>query len=115
MGRSWVDRVDPGKQRQLTTHGTDGRSCPDLPHSQLLSLDFGTTSGGGRMAATTVTTIVMIIFGSALIGVGLRNLFGNWEPIVKRTPEQIREAEVQRAVRRLRAQIDRYESDRWSR
>jgi hypothetical protein len=115
MGRSWVDRVDPGKQRQLTTHATDGRSCPDLPHSQLLSLDFGTTSGVGRMAATTVTTIVMIIFGSALIGVGLRNLFGNWEPIVKRTPEQIREAEVQRAVRRLRAQIDRYESDRSSR
>jgi hypothetical protein len=67
------------------------------------------------MAATIVTTIVMIIFGSALVGFGLRNLFGNWEPIAKRTLEQIREAEVQRAVRRLRAEIDRYESDESSR
>ena len=62
-----------------------------------------------RVAATTVTTIVMIIFGSALIAFGLRNLFGNWEPIVKRTPEQVREAEVQRAIRRLRDEIDRFE------
>jgi hypothetical protein len=67
------------------------------------------------LEATTVTTIVMIIFGSALVGFGLRNLFGNWEPIVKRTPQQIREVEVQRAVRRLRAEIDRYESDESSR
>ena len=67
------------------------------------------------MAATTVTTIVMIIFGSALVGFGLRNLFGNWEPIVRRTPEQIREADVQQAIRRLRAEIDRYESDGSSR
>lgn len=61
------------------------------------------------MAATTMTTIVMIIFGLALIGVGLRNLFGNWEPILKRNPDQQREAEVQRAIHRLRAEIDRFE------
>jgi peptide subunit release factor RF-3 len=61
-----------------------------------------------RVAATTVTTIVMIIFGTALLGFGVRNLLGNWEP-VRRTPEQAREAEVQRAIRRLREEIERYE------
>jgi hypothetical protein len=61
------------------------------------------------VAATTVTTIVMIIFGSGLVAFGIRNLFGNWEPVVKRTPEQAREAEVRRAIRRLREEIERYE------
>jgi hypothetical protein len=61
------------------------------------------------LAATTVTTIVMVIFGTALVGFGVRNLLGNWEPVVRRTPEQRREAEVQRALRQLRAEIERYE------
>jgi hypothetical protein len=61
------------------------------------------------MAATTVTTIVMIIFGAGLVAVGIRNLLGDWEPYARRTPEQVREAEVQRAIRRLRAEIERYE------
>jgi hypothetical protein len=61
------------------------------------------------MAPTTVTTIVMLLFAAAVIAWGIRNLFGNWEPIVKRTPEREREAEVQRAIRRLHAEIDRFE------
>jgi hypothetical protein len=61
------------------------------------------------VAATTMTTIVMIVFGAALLAFAIRNLFGNWEPVVKRTPEQTQRAEVERAVRRLRAEIERYE------
>ena len=56
-----------------------------------------------------MTSILLALFGTALVGFAVRNLFGNWEPIVKRTPEQLREAEVQRAIRRLRAEIDRFE------
>jgi hypothetical protein len=61
------------------------------------------------VAATTVTTIVLVLVAAGLIGFGVRNLFGNWEPLVKRAPEREREAEIQRAIRRLRWQIDRYE------
>ncbi len=87
--------------------------CQTLNWLQRLELSTRLVVVG--MAATTLTTIVMVIFGSALIGLGLRNLFGNWEPIVKRTPEQIREAEVRREIQRLREQIERYESEEGNR
>jgi hypothetical protein len=62
------------------------------------------------MEPTTVTTIVMILFAIAVISMGLRNLFGSWEPIVRRaTPEQRTEAEIQAAVRQMRRAIEDYE------
>ena len=62
------------------------------------------------MEPTTVTTIVMIIFAVCVISMGLRNLFGSWEPIVRRaTPEQRTEAEIQTAVRQMRRAIEGYE------
>ena len=62
------------------------------------------------MEPTTVTTIVMILFAVAVISMGLRNLFGSWEPIVRRaTPEQRTEAEIEAAVRKMRQAIEDYE------
>jgi hypothetical protein len=61
------------------------------------------------MEPTTVTSIVMIAFAIGIIGVGLRNLFGAWEPIVRRTPVSDEEAEIQAAVREMRRAINEYE------
>ena len=61
------------------------------------------------MEPTTVTSIVMIVFAVGMIIVGLRNLFGAWEPIVRRTPVPDEEAEIQAAVRDMRRSIDDYE------
>jgi hypothetical protein len=62
------------------------------------------------MEPTTVTTIVMIIFAVGVISMGLRNLFGSWEPIVRRaTPEQRTKAEIEAAVRQMRRAIEDYE------
>ena len=62
------------------------------------------------MEPTTVTTIVMIIFAIGVISMALRNLFGSWEPIVRRaTPEQRTQAEVEAAVRQMRRAIEDYE------
>ena len=62
------------------------------------------------MEPTTVTTIVMIIFAVSVITMGLRNLFGSWEPIVRRaTPEQRTDAEIEAAVREMRRAIEDYE------
>jgi hypothetical protein len=62
------------------------------------------------MEPTTVTTIVMILFAIGVISMGLRNLFGSWEPIVRRaTPEQRTEAEIEAAVRQMRRAIEEYE------
>jgi hypothetical protein len=62
------------------------------------------------MEPTTVTTIVMIIFAVCVFSMGLRNLFGSWEPIVRRaTPEQRTEAEIEAAVRQMRRAIEDYE------
>jgi hypothetical protein len=62
------------------------------------------------MEPTTVTTIVMILFAIAVISMGLRNLFGSWEPMVRRaTPEQPTEAEIDAAVRQMRRAIEDYE------
>ena len=61
------------------------------------------------MEPTTVTSIVMIVFALGMIIVGLRNLFGAWEPIVRRTPVSDEEAEIQAAVRDMRRAIDDYE------
>ena len=62
------------------------------------------------MEPTTVTTIVMIIFAVGVISMGLRNLFGSWEPIVRRAaPEQRTEAEIEAAVREMRRAIEDYE------
>ena len=62
------------------------------------------------MEATTVTTIVMVLFAIAVISMGVRNLFGSWEPIVRRaTPEQRTEAEIEAAVRQMRRAIEDYE------
>ena len=61
------------------------------------------------MEPTTVTSIVMIAFAVGMIIVGLRNLFGAWEPIVRRTPVTDEEAEIQAAVREMRRSIDEYE------
>jgi hypothetical protein len=63
------------------------------------------------MEPTTVTTIVMILFAIGVISMALRNLFGSWEPIVRRaTPEQRTEAEIEAAVRQMRRAIEDYES-----
>jgi hypothetical protein len=61
------------------------------------------------MEPTTVTTIVMVAFAIGMIVVGLRNLFGAWEPIVRRTPVPPEEAEIQAAVREMRRAINEYE------
>ena len=62
------------------------------------------------MEPTTVTTIVMIIFAIGVISMALRNLFGSWEPVVRRaTPEQRSQAEIEAAVRRMRRAIEDYE------
>ncbi len=61
------------------------------------------------MEPTTVTSIVMIVFAVGLIIMGLRNLFGAWEPIVRRTPVSDEEAEIQAAVREMRRSIAEYE------
>jgi hypothetical protein len=61
------------------------------------------------MEPTTVTSIVMIVFAVGMIVVGLRNLFGAWEPIVRRTPVSDEEAEIQAAVRDMRRAIEKYE------
>jgi hypothetical protein len=62
------------------------------------------------MEPTTVTTIVMILFAIGVISMALRNLFGSWEPIVRRaSPEQRTEAEIETAVRQMRRAIEDYE------
>jgi hypothetical protein len=61
------------------------------------------------MEPTTVTTIVMVLFAAGLLGMAIRNLFGAWEPIVRRTPVPDEEAEIQAAVREMRRAIDEYE------
>ena len=61
------------------------------------------------MEPTTVTSIVMVVFAAGMIFVGLRNLFGAWEPIVRRTPVSDEEAEIQAAVREMRRAIADYE------
>ena len=61
------------------------------------------------MEPTTVTSIVMIVFAVGIIAMGLRNLFGAWEPIVRRTPVSDEEAEIQAAVRAMRRAIEEYE------
>jgi hypothetical protein len=63
------------------------------------------------MEPTTVTSIVMIVFAVCVIGMGLRNLFGSWEPIVRRAPLPPEEAEIQAAVREMRRAIAEYERD----
>ena len=62
------------------------------------------------MEPTTVTTIVMILFAIGVISMALRNLFGSWEPIVRRaTPPQRTQAEIEAAVRQMRRAIEDYE------
>ena len=61
------------------------------------------------MEPTTVTSIVMIAFAVGMLIVGVRNLFGAWEPIVRRTPVSEEEAEIQAAVRDMRRAIEEYE------
>jgi hypothetical protein len=62
------------------------------------------------MEPTTVTTIVMILFAIGVISMALRNLFGSWEPVVRRaTPEQRTEAEIEAAVCQMRRAIEDYE------
>jgi hypothetical protein len=61
------------------------------------------------MEPTTVTSIVMIVFAAGMIIVALRNLFGSWDPIVRRSPVSDEEAEIQAAVRDMRRAIADYE------
>ena len=61
------------------------------------------------MEPTTVTSIVMVVFAAFVIGLGVRNLLGSWEPIVRRTPVSAEEAEIQAAVREMRRAIADYE------
>lgn len=61
------------------------------------------------MEPTTVTTIVMIVFAVCMITVGVRNLFGAWEPIVRREPVPDEEAEIQAAIVQMRRAIADYE------
>jgi hypothetical protein len=61
------------------------------------------------MEPTTVTSIVMIAFAAGMLFVGIRNLFGAWEPIVRRTRVPDEEAEIKAAVRDMRRAIEEYE------
>ena len=62
------------------------------------------------MPATTVTTIVMVVFALAVIGLGLYNLLGDWEPAPRRMSERERqEIEYERAVRDMHAYLEEYE------
>ena len=61
------------------------------------------------MEPTTVTSIVMVVFAAALIAVGLRNLFGAWEPIVRQAPVPDDEAEIRAAILQMRRAIADYE------
>lgn len=62
------------------------------------------------MAPTTVTTIVMVVFALAVIGWGLYNLLGDWEPTARRISERERlEIEYERAVRDMHNYLDEYE------
>lgn len=62
------------------------------------------------MEPTTVTSIVMVLFGAGLIAMALRNLFGDWEPQVRRISEdELREAEIRAAVRDMRRAIRDWE------
>jgi hypothetical protein len=62
------------------------------------------------MQPTTVTTIVLIVFGVAILAVSLYNLFGDWQPQVRRVSHQESvEAEYELAVRELRKAIREYE------
>jgi hypothetical protein len=58
---------------------------------------------------TTVTSIVMIVFAAGMILVGLRNLFGAWEPIVRRERVSDEEVRIQAEVRDMRRAIAEYE------
>ena len=63
------------------------------------------------MAPTTVTTIVMVIFALIVLAMGLYNLFGDWEPAVRRlSAEERMEIEYENALREMRQAIDEYES-----
>jgi hypothetical protein len=62
------------------------------------------------MAPTTVTTIVMIVFALFVLAMGLYNLFGDWEPAVRRlSAEERMEIEYENAVREMRQAIEEYE------
>ena len=62
------------------------------------------------MAPTTVTTLVMVVFALAVIGMGLYNLFGDWEIAPRRMSERERlEIEYERAVRDMHAYLEEYE------
>ena len=61
------------------------------------------------MEPTTVTSIVMIVFAAGLIAMALRNLFGAWEPIVRRERVPEEEAEIQAAILDMRRAIAEYE------
>lgn len=67
------------------------------------------------MAPETLTTVVMVLVAACLIGWALVNLFGSWQPEVRRvTDEERMEAEFQYAVRRMRKAIRDYErGQRW--
>jgi len=67
------------------------------------------------MEPTTVTSIVMIVFAVGVIGMGIRNLFGSWDPIVRRPPVSEEEAEIRAAVREMRRAIEVYERRQQSR
>jgi cytochrome c-type biogenesis protein CcmH/NrfG len=62
---------------------------------------------------TTVTSIVMIVFAAAVVALALYNLFGSWEPVVRRVrPPSAAEAEIEAAVREMRRAIEDYERER---
>jgi len=62
------------------------------------------------MEPTTVTTIVMVLFAIGVISMALHNLFGEWEPVVRRaTPPLRTDAEIEAAVRQMRRAIEDYE------
>lgn len=63
------------------------------------------------MAPTTVTSIVMIIFAAAVVALALYNLFGSWQPVVRRVRPRS-EIEIEAAVLEMRRAIEAYERDR---
>jgi type II secretory pathway component PulM len=61
------------------------------------------------MAPTTLTTIVMILFAVGLVILTAYCYLGSWQPVVRRVPEQLSEAEIEAAMRQMRQAIDDYE------
>lgn len=62
------------------------------------------------MEPTTLTTIVMVVFAFFVVGWGLLNLLGDWEPAPRRLSRRDRlEIEYRQGVRDMHRYLEEYE------